>query len=152
MMHNELILKVADLMNEQSAAYARLKSATNILSAALVRGEPESIESLTRAGESELLRMRARLLEITSALTNFAEIRAQEDVKSPLELPVREQFDTAAKDLLKASRDYQKIANRAGSLANGGSSFSTACIQQCGVSPTTYRAPVLKYAEGAGGR
>ena len=147
MMHDELIRKVTDLMNDQTAAYARLKSATNLLSTALVRGEPESIESLTRAGESELLRMRSRLLEITSALTNFAEIRAQETTKSLLELPIREQFDTAAKDLLKASRDYQKIAKRAGSLANGGSSFTTACIQECGLSPTTYRAPVLKYAE-----
>jgi hypothetical protein len=150
MMHDELIRKVTDLMNEQTAAYTRLKSATNLLSASLVRGEPESIESLTRAGESELLRMRSRLLEITSALTNFAELRAQENVKSTLELSLREQFDTAAKELLTASRDYQKIAKRAGSLARGGSSFTTACIQQCGVSPSTYRAPVLKYAEGAG--
>jgi hypothetical protein len=116
----------------------------------LTRGEPNSIESLTRAGESELLRMRSRLLEITSALTKFSEMRAGQTEKTSLAPDVREQFEASAKMLLEAARSFQKVAVRASSLAVGGSSFSTACIQMCGVPPTTYRAPVLRYAEGAG--
>ncbi len=147
-MQDELIRKVATLMNEQFEAYGRLESATNHLSTALVRGESGSIESLTRAGESELLRMRSRLLEITSALTDFAEIRARETEKTPLDPAIREEFESAAKKLLEAGRQFQKTCNRAASLAVSGSSFATACIQTCGVSPTTYHAPVLKYAQG----
>jgi hypothetical protein len=148
-MQNELIQKVANLMDEQAAAYTRLQSATNQLAAALVQGEPEAIESLARAGESELTRMRARLLEIISALTAFSEMRAEEAEKVPLEKFVREQFDVAAKQLIECSKSFQKIARKCTSLALGGSAFSSACIQVCGISPSTYGAPVLKYAEGA---
>lgn len=148
-MQNELIQKVADLMNEQLTAYARLEAATAQLSAVLTRGEPGGIESLTRAGESELLRMRSRLLEITSALTKFAEIRASQTEKISLVPEIREQFETAAKKLLEAARSFQKVAGRASALAIGGSSLATTCIQMCGIPPTTYRAPVLKYVEGA---
>lgn len=147
-MHDELIRKVAELMSEQSAAYARLESATEQLSAALVRGEPNTVESLTRAGESELLRMRAKLLEITSALTNFAENRAGQIEKSPLAAETREQFEAAAKKLLEAAKNFQKVSSKAANLARGGSSLASACVQMCGVPPTTYRAPVLKYSEG----
>jgi hypothetical protein len=149
-MQDDLIQKVAVLMTEQMEAYGRLESATLQLSAVLTRGEPNSIESLTRAGESELLRMRSRLLEITSALTKFSEMRAGQTEKTSLAPDVREQFEASAKMLLEAARSFQKVAVRASSLAVGGSSFSTACIQMCGVPPTTYRAPVLRYAEGAG--
>ena len=151
-MQDELIQKVADLMNEQLAAYARLESTAAQLSAVLTRGAPDAIESLTRAGESELLRMRSRLLEITSALTKFAELRANQTEKISLAADVREQFETAAKNLLESARSFQKVAHQASSLAIGGSSFATACIQMCGVPPTTYRAPVLKYIEGANAR
>lgn len=144
-MQNDLIRTVAGLMTEQSAAYSRLESAATQLAGALVSGEPSRIESLTKAGETELLRMRSRLLEITSALTNFAEMRASQPEKTTLDASAREQFDTAAKQLLENARSFQKIAGRATSLALGGSSFSTACIQMCGVPPTTYRAPVLRY-------
>ena len=147
-MHNDLIQKISDLMSEQATAYTRLESATAQLSAALVRGEPEAIESLTRAGETELTRMRSRLLEITSALTDFAEIRAREEEKKPLDAVVRDAFDAAARDLLEAARNFQKISSRVASLAIGGSSFANACIQNCGVLPSTYRAPVLKYSIG----
>lgn len=147
-MHDELIRKVAELMHEQTAAYARLESAAEQLSAALVRGEPKTIESLTRAGETELTRMRARLLEITSALTGFAESRARENEKSSLDSAAREQFEAAAKKILEAAKNFQKISNKATNLARGGSSFASACVQMCGVPPTTYRAPVLKYSEG----
>ncbi len=149
-MQDQLIVKVAVLMSEQSAAYARLESATNQLSAALLRGEPPTIEALTRTGDAELLRMRSRLLEITAALTTFAELRAAQTEKRQLDATAREQFEAAAKNLLEAARKFQKLAVLIKNLALGGSSYSTACIQMCGVPPTTYRAPVLKMAaEGA---
>lgn len=151
-MQDELIQKVANLMNEQLAAYARLESATAQLSAVLTRGEATAIESLTRAGESELLRMRSRLLEITSSLTKFAELRAGQTEKISLAADVREQFEAAAKKLLESARSFQKVAARASALAIGGSSLSTSCIQMCGIPPTTYRAPVLKYVEGGANR
>lgn len=147
-MHNELIQKISNLMDEQAAAYTRLESTTAQLSAALVRGEPELIESLTRTGEAELLRMRSRLLEITSALTNFAEARSREEEKKPLDVTVRDAFDNAAKGLLKSARKFQNISNRVANLAINGSSFANACIQNCGILPSTYRAPVLKYSTG----
>lgn len=135
-------------MNEQAAAYTRLESATAHLSAALVRGEPELIESLTRAGEAELLRMRSRLLEITSALTDFAELRAREEEKRPLEPNVRDAFDSAAKGLIEAARKFRKISGQVAALAVNGSSFASACILNCGILPSTYRPPVLKYSTG----
>ena len=146
-MHDEIIRKVAELMSEQTAAYARLESAAGHLSAALTRGEPNAVESLTKAGEAELLRMRVRLLEITSALTGFSESRASETEKTPLDPTAREQFETAAKELLESAKIFQKSADRAANLAHGGSTFASACVQMCGVPPTTYNAPVLKYAE-----
>ena len=147
-MQDDLIQKVASLMTEQLEAYGRLESVTAQRSAVLTQGDPNGIESLTRAGESELLRMRSRLLEITSALTKFAETRAGQIEKTPLATDVREQFEASAKKLLESARSFQKVAARASALAVGGSSFSTACIQMCGVPPTTYNAPVLRYAEG----
>lgn len=144
-MPNELIRKVANLMTEQSTAYLRLESAAQQLTAALVGGEPGRIESLTKAGETELLRMRSRLLEITSELTNFAETRAHESERVDLDADARKQFDEAAKKLLENARSFHTINRRATSLALGGSSFSTACIHMCGLPPTTYRAPVLRY-------
>lgn len=146
-MQNDLVKKVAALMNEQSSAYARLEMATAQLAAALVRGEPNVVESLTRAGESELTRMRSRLLEITSALTAFAEYRASLTEKTPLDADVRDEFDRAAQALLEAARQFKRAATQAATLANGGSSFANACIQMCGVPPMTYSKPVLKYSE-----
>ncbi len=148
-MQNELIKKVATLMADQTTAYNRLQSAAGQLSAALVQGEPDTIESLSRTGETELMRMRARLLEMISALTEFSEMRAAETEKAPLDKMIREQFDISAKQLLEAARNFQAVASRSTSLALGGSAFSSACLQVCGVPPSTYRAPVLKYAEGA---
>jgi hypothetical protein len=148
-MQNELIKKVAALMDDQATAYSRLHSAANQLAAALMKGDPDNIESLSRAGETELLRMRARLLEMISALTEFSEMRASQEEKAPLEKTIREQFDMAAKQLLDAARSFQSVTNRCTSLALGGSAFSAACLQVCGVPPSTYHAPVLRYAEGA---
>ncbi len=146
-MQNEIVKKVAVLMQEQAGAYGRLETATAQLAAALVRGEPGVVESLTRAGESELTRMRSRLLEITSALTSFSETRAAEAEKTPLAADVREEFDRSAQSLLAAANKFKSAATQAATLANGGSSFANACIQMCGVPPTTYNKPVLKYSE-----
>lgn len=146
-MHDELIRKIADLMSEQAAAYKRLESATTLLSVALVGGRPENIEALARTGENELLKMRSRLLQITAALTKFADARAREIEKSSLNLAAREQFEQSAKTLLEAARKFEQISNRTANLALGGSSFATTLIQSCGIQPTTYRAPVLRFAE-----
>ncbi|HQZ95824.1 MAG TPA: hypothetical protein PLP21_05865 [Pyrinomonadaceae bacterium] len=148
-MQDDLIRKIADLMAEQSAAYTSLQSLTSHLIAALTRCEPTTIESLSRSGETEMFRMRARLLEITSALTEFGKFRSDQTDPKPLDPNAREAFETQANKLLEAARSYEKIAGRAASLALGGSSFAAASIQMCGVPPSTYRAPVLKYSKGA---
>ncbi|MEP6850027.1 MAG: hypothetical protein ABI999_14305 [Acidobacteriota bacterium] len=135
-------------MTEQTAGYAGLESLTSHLIVALTRCEPHSIESLSRTGETELFRMRSRQLEITSCLTNFGEIRAGQTDLLPLTSDTREKFESSANGLLEAARKFEKVARRAASLAHGGSSFAAANIQMCGVPPTTYRAPVLKYSRG----
>lgn len=135
-------------MSEQSAAYESLESVTAQLIAALSRCEPNAIESLSRAGESELMRMRARLLEITAALTIFSEIRLSQPENFSLEPEAREKFESAANKLLANARNFGKTADRATSLTVGGSSFTNACIQMCGVPPTTYSPPILKSSKG----
>lgn len=147
-MQNDLIRKTAILMAEQSAAYTSLESLTTKLIGALTACESNNIESLSRAGETELFRMRSRLLEITSALTEFAQIRAGQTESQPLDSDSREQFETAANNLLETARRFEKLAGRATSLALSGSSYAAATIQMCGVPPTTYRAPVLRYSKG----
>ena len=136
-------------MGEQTSAYSRLESATAQLSTVMMQGEPAAVETLSKAGEKELLKMRSRLLEITSALTEFAELRGRQTEKEPLNPEAREQFENSAKSLLAAAKSYQRTAGRASSLALGGASFAKPCIQKCRLPPTTYKAAVLKYAEGA---
>ena len=148
-MQDELIRKVAGLMAEQASAYSRLESATSQLTAVLTSGDPAKIESLTRAGEAELTRMRSRLLEITTSLTRFAEHRAAQDSRTPLDADARSQFEASAKHLLENARRFQRVSKRATSLARNGSSLATVSIQMCGISPSTYSSPVLKYGEGA---
>ena len=148
-MQDDLIRKIAKLMAEQSAAYLGLQSLTTHLTAALTRCEPTTIESLSRSGETELFRMRARLLEITTALTEFGQIRANQVDSLPLDPASREAFEAEANKLLSIARDFEKVAGRAASLAFGGSSFASANIQQCGVPPSTYRAPLLAFGRGA---
>ena len=148
-MQEDLIKKIANLMSEQAAAFSSLESLTKQLISVLIRSEPNNIESLSRAGETELMRMRARLLEITNDLTAFSEINRQENYQSTISPEVREKFESAANILLEAARNYQKVSKRTENLAHSGSSFATACIQICGVPPSTYRAPVLKSMTGA---
>jgi hypothetical protein len=149
-MQDDLIRKVAGLMGEQSSAYKSLESATAQLSLVMARGETVMVESLSKAGEKELSRMRSRLLEITTALTEFAELRGRQSEKTPLDPQARDYFETSAKSLLESAKSFQRVAGRASSLALGGLSFANSCIQMCGLPPTTYRAPVLRYTEGAG--
>ena len=136
-------------MAEQSAAYTSLDSLTGHLISSLKQCDPNSIESLSRAGESELFRMRSRLLEITSLLTNFADIKAGQTEPTPIDTDTREQFEKSANALLERARLFEKTVGRATSLALSGSSFAAANIQMCGVPPTTYAAPVLRYSKGA---
>lgn len=147
-MQDDLIKKIADMMVEQSSAYASLEALTIQLVSALTRCEPYEIESLSRAGESALFRMRARLLEITGALTHFAEERASQPEMPGLEADVRETFELAANGLIESARKYETLGNRVSSLAMAGSSFAAAGIQTCGVSPSTYNAPVMKLGRG----
>jgi hypothetical protein len=148
-MQDDLIQKIAKLMAEQSAAYTSLDSLTGHLISSLTKCEPGLIESLTRAGESELFRMRSRLLEITSLLTDFADFKSSQTGPTPIDTDIREQFEKAANALLETARHFEKTIGRATSLALGGSSFAAANIQMCGVPPTTYCAPVLRYSKGA---
>lgn len=147
-MQDQLIQEVAVLMSEQSESYKRLESATKKLSVALTQGEPNNIEKITRDGETELLQMRSRLLEITSKLTAFAEARALQPENPPLEKSVREQFEESAKTLLEIAKEFERLTLKATNLALSGSSFATACIQFCGLPPTTYNAPILKQTRG----
>jgi hypothetical protein len=148
-MEADLVKKIATLMKAQADAYAGLESLTNQLIAALTRSEPINIDSLSRAGESELFSMRSRLLEITTALSAFAECRAGNTGSLPLDAHARQQFEESANKLLKTARNFENIIRRASSLAIGGSSFAAASIQMCGVPPSTYRAPLMRYAGGS---
>lgn len=148
-MHDQLIRKIASLMAEQSAAYASLRSLTAQLVAALTRSEAAQIESLCRTGETETLRMRARLVDITTSLTEFGRIRAESAEPVTLDADARAQFEREANNLLDAARAYETVAGRAATLALGGSSFAAAAIQMCGVPASTYRAPVIRQTKGA---
>jgi hypothetical protein len=147
-MQDNLIKKIASLMSEQSVAFSKLESLTELLIVALTLCEPERIDSIVRAAEAELFKMRSRLLEITSELSAFSEERASQTESQPLDPDARSNFETAAKQLLERARQFAKTAGRADSLALGGLSFATAHIQSCGLPPSTYRAPVLRSGRG----
>ena len=105
------------------------------------------VESLVRAGESELLKMRSRLLQLMSALTSFADSRARSPEGGKLTAETRELFESASGELLRVARDFERTGRRTAGLANNGSTFVTACIQTCGIQPTTYRAPYSRRGE-----
>jgi len=148
-MSDTLIQQAARLMQEQVAAYQRLDGACVQLSAALVRGEPSIIESLTRAGESEMLKMRSRLLQLMSTLTAFADARATSPESNRLTPETRASFEKASTELMRVAHDFERTRTRAAALANNGSTFTTACIQTCGIQPTTYRAPYARRGEAS---
>lgn len=136
-------------MKEQAAAYRRLTVLCEHLSGALMRGEVEQIESLTRANEAELLSLRARLAQITAALSSFAAARAAASSQTPVSAEARTAFESASTDLIAMARNFQRTQRRAAALAVNGVSFAGAFIEMCGVPPTTYGAP---YARRGGNR
>ena len=138
------ITRAAALMQEQAAAYARLDAACVHLTQVLVSGVPGQIESLTRAGESELMRMRSRLFEITKALSLFADARAaasDANRPAPVTPEARAAFEAASASLLDAARAFERTQKHAAAIALNGSTFAASCLLVCGVPPMTYRAP-----------
>lgn len=149
-MINDQLHHTAELMREQTAAYRRLDAATAHLAAALVQGTPEVIQSLVSAGEGELLKMRARLARLVGELTQFADARGESHdaaANNPLSKEVRAEFETASDELLLAAQAFERTHHRATSLATIGTAFAGACIETCGVPPTTYRAPYTRLGE-----
>lgn len=147
-MSDELIQQTAALMREQTLAYRQLNSACEHLAAALIRDTPETIEPWTRAGEAELLKMRARLVRIMGALGNFADARVAAPESCKLSAETRAAFAAASNEMLQAARDFQRTRERAAALATNGAAFAAVCIEMCGVQPTTYRAPYSRRGEG----
>jgi len=146
-MIDDLINEAARLMEEQIRDYARLDSACAQLSGTLVSGDAAAIESMTRAGEVPLLEMRARLVRIIQALTGFADARAGATEGVKLGAEARARFESASNDLLLAANQFQRTRAQAAALTTSGATFATACIEVCGILPTTYKGP---YARGEG--
>jgi hypothetical protein len=146
-MTDDLIREATQLMNEQAGDYALLNHACEELCQALTHGQPAAISLLTRGGEAELFKMRARLVRIVRTLTAFADARAAHPESSSISPDVRVDFEAASGNLLRAARQFQRIRERAAALTLGGSTFATACIQVCGIKPTTYKGPYARNGE-----
>lgn len=141
------IRETTRLMEEQALGYAKLDRSCTELCVALIQGEPAAIESMTRRGETDLFPMRARLVRIVQSLTIFAEARALAPETSSLSPETRAAFESASNSLLQAARNFQRTRARAAALTNSGATFATACIEVCGIQPTTYRGPYARNAE-----
>ena len=146
-MFDEIVQKIARLMREQAKDYRTLDATTTQLVAALVRGAPAGIESFTHTGEDQLLKMRSRLLQIMSALSEFSEARMRTEDPQPLASEIRNEFEAASDELMYAARSFESTSNRAACLAVGGTTFASFCIQMCGITPSTYSVPYSKHAE-----
>lgn len=144
-----LIQKSIGLMREQAAAYASLGRLTEQLQGALVGSATTRVESLTRAGEAELSRMRARLVAIMSQLTAFADTRSEDPEQNRISAEARTAFESASAELNEAARLFLRVQRPAAALAVGGTTYAAACIESCGVSPVTYRAPYSRQKEGS---
>lgn len=149
-MMDELIQNATRLMQEQTIAYNRLTMACEQLATVLIKGEPEAVESMTRAGEVELLKMRSRLVQLMSALSSFADARAGNDGALALANETKSAFRDASNELLGAARHFQRVRARVAALATNGATFAAAGIERCGVPPITYRAPYARRGEGTG--
>jgi ATP-dependent Clp protease ATP-binding subunit ClpA len=136
-----LVAEATRLMSEQAADFGKLEAAVRRLSQALTQGEPSTIDALTRAGEVELLQMRARLVRIIQSLTTFAQARSMAPEDHKLTPEQRTEFESASSDLLNAARSFQRTRDTAVALTMNGSTFATACIEFCGIQPTTYNGP-----------
>jgi hypothetical protein len=148
-MLDALILQASKLMQEQAESYGLLNDGCARLAAALIKSSPEEIETLTKAGESELLRMRSRLVRIMSTLTMFAETRAAQPTNQVIAEDARRAFEEASNVLASAARDFQRIHQRAAGLAMSGETMASASIEMCGFQPMTYRAPYARHGERA---
>jgi hypothetical protein len=147
-MGDEMIQQATELMREQTLAYRRLDTACAQLTVALTQSNPEAVAALTRAGETELLDMRARLLRLMFKLTTFADARAAAPTQLPISPAVREAFSQASQDLQTAAQHFQRTGARASALAINGAIFASVCIELFGIQPTTYRAPYTRRGEG----
>ncbi len=142
-----LVADATRLMNEQAADFGKLEAACQRLSQALTQGEPSTIDALTRVGEVELLQMRARLVRIIQSLTSFAQARAAAPEAHKLTTEERAEFESASNELLNAARKFQRTRERAVALTTHGSTFATACIEFCGIQPSTYNGPYSRSGE-----
>ena len=147
-MSEQLIIQATELMAEQAAAYCRLNISCTNLIPALTQGSPESLSSLVRATETELLAMRSRLLKLMSALTSFADSRANSPEQLPLSVVVRESFSKASDELQSNASRFQQTCTRASALAGNGAIFASASIEMFGILPSTYRAPYARRGDG----
>ena len=102
---------------------------------------------MTRAGDVALRQMRARLVQIIQALTAFADARADTAGHNPLSLEARNRFEAASNDLLLSANEFQRTRARAAALTTSGATLVTACIEVCGIQPSTYKGPYTR-AEG----
>lgn len=146
-MSTELITKSANLMSEQAADYARLDAACLRLTDALTAGDSGAVESITRTGETILLQMRARLVSMIQALTLFAEARTKataEGSREALNAEARAEFESTSDRLIRAATDFQKTRSLAAILTTSATTFATACIEACGIQPTTYKGPYTR--------
>jgi hypothetical protein len=91
--------------------------------------------------------MRSRLLQLMGTLTAFSDSRANSPEASKLAAETRALFESASSALTRAAGNFARTQRRASTLANNGSTFATACIQTCGIQPTTYRAPYARRGE-----
>jgi hypothetical protein len=135
------------LMEDQARDYVLLDRSCSELCEALIQGDATLIGSMTHNGEAKLLPMRARLVKIVRELTIFAEARALAPEVTSLSPSVRAAFEAASNSLLKSAAQFQRTRARAAALTTSGSTFATACIEVCGIPPTTYRGPYARNPE-----
>ncbi len=145
-MIDDHIREVTQLMVEQADDYVTLDQRCAELCEAMVAGQLKTIDSQTNDGGAILFRMRARLIRIIRALTDFAEARAASQ-NTTLTPETRSAFEAASGELLNAARQFQRIRERAAALTTGGATFATACIEVCGIQPSTYKAPYARNGE-----
>lgn len=147
-MGEEMILQAMELMREQTDAYRRLDGVTTQLTTALTASEPDTVNTVVRVGESELLEMRARLLRLMVKLTTFADMRAAAPEDAVISPETREAFREASNELQQVAGSFQGTNGRAATLAINGTIFASVSIELYGIQPTTYRAPYTRRGEG----
>ncbi|HUK90774.1 MAG TPA: hypothetical protein VLZ81_10270 [Blastocatellia bacterium] len=147
-MPDKVIHQAAELMRDQAVAYQKLVLLTEQLTSALVCGDLHQIESLTRAGQSELLRLRSRLAQTTAILSQFAASRQSAPDRASISQEARTEFESASDEVLRQARLFQRSRGRAAALAMNGVAYAGACIEMCGVKPTTYGAPYVRPGGG----